>query len=135
MSDIARAVVGGALIGVAAALALAIHGRIAGVCGILARVLERDGGQRFRGGFLVGLVAAGALIAVVSPAAFGGAIRGTPMLALAGLLVGVGTTFANGCTSGHGVCGISRLSPRSFVAVGTFMLSGALTVALLGATS
>ena len=133
MMEVLRALAGGALIGTAAALALVLHGRIAGVCGIVARVAERDGGARFRGGFLVGLVGTGAVIAGVAPGAFGGAIRSTPLLALAGLLVGIGTTLANGCTSGHGVCGIARLSPRSFVAVGTFMLTGALTVALLGA--
>jgi len=133
MTEILRALAGGALIGIAASLALVLHGRIAGVCGIVARVAVPDGGARFRAGFLVGLVATGAVIAIVAPAAFGGAIRSTPLLAVAGLLVGVGTTLANGCTSGHGVCGIARLSPRSIVAVGTFMLTGALTVALVGA--
>lgn len=128
-----RALAGGALIGVAASVALVAHGRIAGICGILGRVFDDDGGRGFRLPFLAGLVLIGVLAAVLAPTALGTAVRGTPLLAVSGLLVGVGTTLANGCTSGHGVCGVARGSGRSIVAVGTFMLTGALTVALVGA--
>ena len=124
---------GGALIGAAASLVLLVHGRIAGVSGILGRASERDPGRTFRLGFLAGLVAAGALLAEVWPRAYGASLRGTPALAVAGLLVGLGVSLANGCTSGHGVCGLSRGSPRSLVAVATFMLTAAITVAGAGA--
>lgn len=132
---ILRALGGGALIGLAASLALVAHGRIAGVSGTLGRALDDDGGRSFRLAFLAGLIATGLVAAIVAPQAIGASIRGLPALAIAGFLVGVGTTLGNGCTSGHGVCGISRGSPRSLVAVGTFMLTGAITVAILGASS
>lgn len=128
-----RGLCGGALIGLAAAVVLVVHGRIAGISGILGRALEAGDGRRFRLGFVAGLVVTGAIAAVIAPSAFGSAVRGLPALALAGLLVGVGTTLGNGCTSGHGVCGISRLSPRSIIAVATFMVTAAITVALVGA--
>ena len=128
-----RALGGGVVIGAAAALALVAHGRIAGICGIVARALDRDDGRGFRRAFLAGLVAVGALAAVIAPIAIGAAAHGPGVIAIAGLLVGVGTTLSNGCTSGHGVCGISRGSLRSLVAVITFMLTGAITVAIVGA--
>ncbi len=127
------ALLGGALIGLAASLALIANGRIAGISGILGHALDRDGGQRFRDAFLEGLVGTGLVIAAVWPHAIGRPIRDPETLAIAGLLVGIGTTLANGCTSGHGVCGIARLSPRSFVAVATFMAAGMITVAIAGA--
>jgi uncharacterized protein len=133
ITDALRGLVGGALIGLAAAIALIAHGRIAGISGILGRSLDRDGGAQFRLAFLAGLVGTGTLIAVVAPSAIGGAVRGVGGLVVAGLLVGVGTTLANGCTSGHGVCGLSRGSPRSLVAVMTFMVTAAITVAIAGA--
>ncbi|MEO7730684.1 MAG: YeeE/YedE family protein [Kofleriaceae bacterium] len=141
LATIVRGLGGGALIGLAAAIVLLVHGRIAGVSGILGQALDRgpalDRGSahQFRLGFLTGLVVAGAVAAAVVPLAFGGAVRGLPAVAVAGLLVGVGTTLGNGCTSGHGVCGLSRGSPRSIVAVLTFMTTAAITVALLGARS
>jgi uncharacterized membrane protein YedE/YeeE len=128
-----RGLCGGALIGLAAAVALVVHGRIAGISGILGRAFDRDDGRRFRLAFIAGLVIAGAIAAAISPSSFGPGVRSLPGLALAGLLVGVGTTLGNGCTSGHGVCGISRLSPRSIVAVATFMITAAITVVLVGA--
>jgi uncharacterized membrane protein YedE/YeeE len=130
-----RAVAGGVLIGIAAAVALVAHGRIAGISGTLHRALDRDGGAPFRLAFLVGLVGAGGIVAITWPGAIGAAVRDVPSLAVAGLLVGAGTTLANGCTSGHGVCGIGRGSQRSLVAVGTFMVTAAITVALVGARS
>lgn len=135
LSRVLLGLFGGALIGAAAALALLVHGRTAGVSGILGRATLRDPGRTFRVGFLAGLVATGALVAEAWPRAYGASLRGTPALAVAGLLVGLGTTLANGCTSGHGVCGLSRGSPRSLVAVPVFMLTAAITVAIAGAWS
>jgi uncharacterized membrane protein YedE/YeeE len=134
-SGVLLGLLGGALIGAAATLALLVHGRIAGVSGILGRLTRRDTGQPFRRAFLAGLVVTGALLAQAWPRAFGASLRGIPALAVAGLLVGFGSTLANGCTSGHGVCGLSRGSPRSVVAVTTFMLTAAITVACAGAWS
>jgi len=130
-----RGLLGGALIGLASAILLVLHGRIAGISGILGHAAEAGRGRRFRLGFLAGLVGTGGLLAAVWPRAIGAGVRGLPELAIAGLLVGVGTTLANGCTSGHGVCGISRGAPRSFVAVATFMFTAGVTVALVGARS
>jgi uncharacterized membrane protein YedE/YeeE len=134
-SSVVRALVGGALIGLAASIALLAHGRIAGISGTLGRLFAGDGGHGFRIPFLIGLIATGVVAAIVSPSALGAAVRSTPMLALAGVLVGVGTALGNGCTSGHGVCGLARGSGRSLVAVMTFMATGAITVAILGAQS
>ena len=130
-----RALAGGALIGLAATLALLAHGRIAGISGTLARVLAADGGRGFRVPFLAGLVATGIVGAVIAPSSIGAPIRGVGMLAIAGVLVGIGTTLGNGCTSGHGVCGLARGSKRSLVAVITFMATAAITVAIVGASS
>ncbi len=135
VSAVLRALLGGSLIGLAATIALLTHGRVAGISGTLGRVLDGDGGRGFRLPFILALIAVGALAAQVVPASFGAPVRGTALLAVAGVLVGVGTTLGNGCTSGHGVCGISRLSARSIVATMTFMLTGAITVAIAGAHS
>ena len=124
-----RALAGGVLIGLAAAIALVAHGRIAGISGILQRALDDDG-RTFRVPFLLGLIMTGLVVTLAWPAAIGSPISRATTLAIAGLLVGIGTTLANGCTSGHGVCGIARLSKRSFVAVGTFMASAMITVAI-----
>lgn len=121
---------GGALIGLAASLFLLVHGRVAGIAGILAGAFLP--GQDARGQrvwFLVGLLAAGALLSRFYPAAFAsGGGPSLPVLAVSGLLVGFGTRLGGGCTSGHGVCGLSRLSARSIVATITFMAVGMLTV-------
>ena len=128
---------GGALIGLAASLLLLFHGRIAGISGILGETLRGEGTRgdgAYRGAFLAGLVAAGIGLRIVYPAAFastlgGGAGAGTiGLVALAGVLVGYGTRLGNGCTSGHGVCGLSRFSKRSLVATMTFMATGGMTV-------
>lgn len=126
---------GGALIGLAASVLLLFHGRIAGIAGILGETLRGDGTRGegvFRAAFLVGLVAAGLTLRVVSPAAFAAAgsssTAGLALVAVAGVLVGYGTRLGNGCTSGHGVCGISRLSKRSIAATLTFMAAGGVTV-------
>lgn len=122
------ALLGGALIGLAAALLLLADGRIAGISGIFSGLLAGKTGWRLS--FFAGLLLAGA---VATPAALGRSPRSLAVLGLAGLLVGVGTYFARGCTSGHGVCGIGRFSKRSMIATLTFMLAGIATVALAGA--
>lgn len=129
------ALLGGVLIGLAAAIALIANGRIAGISGILGKALDADDGRGFRDAFLEGLCGMGIMIGAMFPHAIGRPTGNIEQLALAGLLVGIGTTLANGCTSGHGVCGIARLSKRSFVAVGTFMATAMLTVLLVGGPS
>ena len=123
--------IGGAMIGAASALLLLTHGRIAGISGISGSLLQastRDRGWRLA--FLGGLVAAGMVAGIVAPSAIGAAVRPLPVVIAAGLLVGFGTRLGGGCTSGHGVCGVSRLSARSLVAVATFMTTGAITAIL-----
>jgi uncharacterized membrane protein YedE/YeeE len=123
---------GGALIGAAASLLLMTTGRIAGISTILGGLLiPTRGDVRWRGFFLAGLVSAGVIAAVFAPASIGASPRSFGVLALAGLLVGIGTRLGNGCTSGHGVCGISRLAPRSIVATVVFMITGMLSVLVL----
>jgi len=124
------ALIGGALIGLAAAMLLLANGRIAGISGILGSLFTAKGGERaWRTLFLIGVLG-GALIYQLA----GGEVASirieasTPMLVLAGLLVGFGTRLGSGCTSGHGVCGISRLSVRSISATAVFMITGAATV-------
>jgi uncharacterized membrane protein YedE/YeeE len=133
--SVLRALAGGALIGLAAAIALVANGRIAGISGTLGRALDadEDAGRPFRIAFLGALIATGAIAFQVVPSAFGANVSTAPVLAAAGLLVGIGTTLGNGCTSGHGVCGIARGSKRSLVAVGVFMATAMLTVAIRGA--
>lgn len=123
---------GGALLGVAASLLLILNGRIAGISGILGGLLVPKKGEiAWRALFLTGLVIAGAVAVVASPTAIGQSPRGLVGLAIAGTLVGIGTRLASGCTSGHGVCGLSRLSIRSLSATVTFMAAGVITVALV----
>lgn len=122
---------GGALIGVAAALLLVVTGRCAGISGILDGALRRDA-VASRWTFLGGLVAGGLLLRAVAPQLVPGIPVGTlgPVgLGLAGLVVGFGARVGGGCTSGHGIVGNSRLSPRSIVATVTFMAAGFATVA------
>ena len=124
------ALAGGLLIGLAAALLFAANGRIAGISGILGGTLVRASDGRgwrlaFLGGLLAGTFAASALLRDPVPVTM---VAGTPAIVLAGLLVGFGTRLANGCTSGHAVCGVARFSPRSLAATATFMLTAAFTV-------
>ena len=125
----ATAAFGGALIGLGAALLVLLNGRVAGVSGILGGLLQGDRAEApWRAAFVVGLVAAPlayAAFAALPPVEI--AVRPL-VLVVAGLLVGVGTRYGAGCTSGHGVCGIARLSPRSLVATGCFMATGFATV-------
>lgn len=121
---------GGVLIGLSAVMMLAVHGRIAGISGIVGGLLGRPATERrWRAVFVLGLLAGGALAFAVMPQQFGaGSPTSLPWLAIAGVAVGIGTRLGSGCTSGHGVCGLSRLSPRSFVATGVFMTVAATTV-------
>ncbi|MEW6021483.1 MAG: YeeE/YedE family protein [Pseudomonadota bacterium] len=123
---------GGVLIGLAAAVFVLFNGRIAGISGILGGLLRPvRGDMGWRLAFLAGLVAAPVFYGLVSalPGAAVAADEGT--LVAAGLLVGVGTRYGAGCTSGHGVCGISRRSPRSLIATAAFMFAGFVTVYLV----
>ncbi|WP_301751491.1 YeeE/YedE family protein [uncultured Erythrobacter sp.] len=127
--------IGGVLIGLAAALMLLGAGRIAGVSGIAARAFGLASGSQPRLGawaFIIGLPL-GALIVISVTAASAPAFANPVTLVIAGVIVGVGTRLGSGCTSGHGVCGMSRLSQRSLVATATFMATGFATVAAMNA--
>ena len=125
--------IGGALIGLAAAIMLLALGRIAGVSGIAAKAAGLGGSGMDRTtawAFAIGLPL-GAVAVVISRGGVEASFAGPVPLVIAGLLVGVGTRLGSGCTSGHGVCGISRLSGRSIVATITFMTAGIATVAIM----
>ncbi len=134
-SSLVWSLLGGMVIGVAASVALLGHGRIAGISGTVARATHADGGASYRLPFLAGLVLTGLVARWCWPGALGAAVAPMSTMVVAGLLVGIGTGLANGCTSGHGVCGLARLSPRSLAAVVTFLVTGAITVAVAGALS
>lgn len=120
---------GGVLIGVATAMFLILNGRIAGISGILGGLLRPVSGDiGWRIAFILGMLAAPLAYRLVAPLPAVQIDAGTTALVVAGLLVGIGTRFGSGCTSGHGVCGLSRLSPRSLVATLTFMFAGFATV-------
>lgn len=128
------ALVGGVLIGGAATVLMLFLGRIAGVSGIVGSLLERTPGVAGWRAFFIGGLAAGAFgHALVQPEAADITIDATwPAVAVGGLLVGFGTRLGSGCTSGHGVCGLARLSARSLVATATFIASAMLTVFAVG---
>jgi uncharacterized membrane protein YedE/YeeE len=121
-------VLGGALLGISAAALMLFNGRVAGVSGILGSALLRSDGERgWRWAFLLGLVASGLVISwQAGPSAFENT-TGLPLVAVAaaGLLVGFGASLGSGCTAGHGICGLARLSPRSLASVLTFITTGA----------
>jgi uncharacterized membrane protein YedE/YeeE len=124
---------GGMLIGLAAALFVLLNGRIAGISGVLGGLLTPlRGDVLWRVAFIGGMVAAPLAYSVVLALPSVQIDAGYPALIAAGLLVGVGTRYGAGCTSGHGVCGLSRLSLRSLVATGAFMAAGFVTVYVLG---
>lgn len=125
------ALAGGALIGLAAVLLMASIGRIAGISGIFANTLSPTTGFGWQFAFIGGLLASGVAVHLLYDPIELQMVSGLPGLAVAGLLVGVGTRLGSGCTSGHGVCGISQLSPRSLVATAVFMSAGIATVYLV----
>jgi len=123
---------GGMLIGLSATLLLLCNGRVAGISGILGGVVgPARGSVGWRALFLLGLAGTGAVAGRLWPAAFQGAPRSLLVAVVAGLLVGFGTQLGGGCTSGHGVCGISRRSGRSLLATLTFVATGIATVAVV----
>jgi hypothetical protein len=123
------ALAGGAVIGLAAALFLVLNGRIAGISGVLGGLLKPTKGDiAWRAAFVLGLVGAPLVYRFFATLPGPQIEAGNAALIAAGLLVGVGTRYGSGCTSGHGVCGLSRLSPRSLVATACFMGAGFATV-------
>lgn len=134
MIDWMFGLLGGLMIGCAAALYLLGNGRIMGVSGILGGLIDGSARSAWaeRGAFLAGLIAVPAVLQGFGAPAVQTNITGNlGLVVLAGLLVGLGTRIGNGCTSGHGVCGISRLSPRGIVATLVYIAAGALTVVAL----
>jgi uncharacterized protein len=124
---------GGILIGISAAAMLILGGKVAGISGIFAGILRpvRDD-TSWRLWFVFGLVAGGLILRVLLPQAFQfGTLHSMGALVVAGLLVGIGTRLGNGCTSGHGVCGVARLSKRSMVATAVFMVTAAAMVFII----
>lgn len=136
MHPFLSALAGGALIGLSASLLLLFNGRVAGISGIAGGLLSSSRAEwGWRASFVGGLVAGGLLLSLVAPQVFGVSTRpaqGTLLLLGSGLLVGLGTRLGSGCTSGHGICGLSRGSRRSLAATLTFMATGILTASLLG---
>lgn len=123
------ALTGGALIGVSATMLMWLNGRIAGISGVFSGVAFTEPGDRiWRILFVIGLIAAPVLFSVIAGSTPAFDINGNwPLIVVAGLLVGFGVRLGSGCTSGHGVCGLSRLSPRSMASVGLFMVAGMAT--------
>lgn len=134
MSSILWALAGGGLLGLAVSWLLLANGRIAGISGIVGGLLATwNDESAWRISFLLGLFAGGVALMMVMPEAIvPPAGRSLAVVAVAGVLVGYGTRLGSGCTSGHGVCGLTRLSPRSLVATVTFMATGFVTATLMG---
>jgi len=130
MSSAVASLLGGVLMGVAAACLLLLNGRVAGISGIVAGLLKPSRGESlWRALFAAGLVAGGVIASRIHPSGFGPSVQHSSIaLAAAGVLVGFGTRLGNGCTSGHGVCGVARLSRRSIAATATFIAAGVITV-------
>lgn len=133
MSDYMAALLGGMFIGLSATLLMLFNGRVLGVSGIVGGIFHRFSREDvWRYTFLLGLFTGGAALYLINPHFFQVSIsRSNGALILAGLLVGIGTQLGGGCTSGHGVCGISRLSRRSILATVIFMGVGALFVSVI----
>ena len=123
------ALAGGVLIGIAAAMFALLNGRIAGISGVIGGLLKPTQGDiAWRSAFVIGLVGAPLVYLLFAALPTPQIDAGYAALVLAGLLVGLGTRYGSGCTSGHGVCGLSRMSPRSLVATAAFMGGGFATV-------
>jgi len=131
-ANISGGLLGGLLIGLAATLLLLFNGRIAGIAGILGGLIVPNFASErlWRGAFVVGLLCGAAIYAWLHGALPLHLQAGNSLMLVAGLLVGFGTRLGSGCTSGHGVCGLARRSPRSLVATATFIACGMLTVFL-----
>ena len=134
------ALLGGTMIGAAAGILLVYDGLTAGVSGIAAQAFRKAGTSKhgdsfWRVFFLAGLILGGWIFSKVNPSGIGSAESSTMISLVAGLLVGFGTRLSNGCTSGHGICGISRGAPRSIVATLIFMTTAILTTWLMGPRS
>lgn len=125
-----NALIGGALIGISVSFMLLWNGRVTGISGIIGTAFNAPKGDTaWRVMFVGGLFLGGVVLNAVNPSVFAGALNTENWtVVVAGLLVGVGTLLGSGCTSGHGVCGISRMSPRSLVATVTFIAAGVLSV-------
>ena len=124
---------GGVLIGISATVLLAFKGRVAGISGILEGILPpSDEDTSWRAVFILSMIVTGIAMSPILPEAFIAVNRPIWIVVVAGLLVGVGTRMSNGCTSGHGVCGMAMFSKRSFVAVGVFLTTGILTATIAG---
>lgn len=137
ITEIIQALVGGVLIGLSVTVMLLFKGRVTGISGITYNFITfAKGDWIWRGVFLAGLIVGGVFLKLLMPSSLENSLDySTGRLALAGFLVGFGTLLGNGCTSGHGVCGISRFSLRSMTATVTFMMFGVLIVYLMGALS
>jgi len=128
-----HALIGGLIIGAAVSVMLLMNGRVTGISGIInGAISPQKGDTAWRLLFIAGLLLGGLALRSLNPEILGSSPHSNPMITLvAGLLVGFGTIMGSGCTSGHGVCGISRFSPRSLAATITFMGAGVLSVYLL----
>ncbi len=128
-----NSLLGGLIIGTAVSVMLLANGRVTGISGIInGAISPQKGDTAWRLLFIAGLLLGGLTLSRLNPEVFGSSPNSSPLLTIvAGLLVGFGTIMGSGCTSGHGVCGISRLSPRSLVATISFMFAGILAVTIL----
>lgn len=133
MHDYLQALLGGLVMGIAAASLYVLNGRILGISGVLGGALKVHTSEaRWRWAFIAGMIIAGASTYLLMPAAFANTVpRSTGAYLIAGALVGVGTQLGSGCTSGHGICGIGRLSKRSMVATAVFIATGAASVLIV----
>lgn len=129
-----NALIGGGIIGAAVSIMLVFNGRVTGISGIVSQAISANKGDFARSlSFIFGLIIGGFILTIFNPQFFENTTQtSTVKLVIAGLLVGFGTLLGSGCTSGHGVCGISRFSPRSIIATLTFIIAG---VALVGVLS
>ncbi len=132
MNDYMLPLIGGGIIGAAVSLMLLLNGRVTGVSGIVSGALRKDRGDfSWRLAFILGLITGGFVLYVFRPEFFRDDLnRSLPVIIIAGLLVGYGTVMGSGCTSGHGICGVSRMSPRSIVSTIVFISFGVLSATL-----
>lgn len=135
LNQIINAIIGGVLIGLSASMMLYLKGRVTGISGIFAGVLSFNKENIWKLFFIIGLLLGGLILQILRPSSFNITLNLDPLRVIAaGVLVGFGTRLGSGCTSGHGVCGISRMSMRSMAATVCFMSFGVLTVFIFGVT-